>query len=87
MVTILKFPVYVEIETGNVDRGLVTRSAQKILLPQLLTYLSSGKYKSSILANFSREIGSPANVTLLTELELLRDRIAPKSSHSDEFSG
>jgi len=87
MVTILKFPVYVEIETGNVDRSLVTRSAQEILLPQLLTYLSSGKYKSSVLASFSKAIGSPANVTLLTELELLRDRMAPKSHHKEEDNG
>jgi len=87
MVTILKFPVYVEIETGNVDRSLVTRSAQEILLPQLLTYLSSGKYKQSVLASFSRAIGSPANVTLLTELELLRDRLQPKSSHSEADNG
>lgn len=87
MVTILKFPVYVEIETGNVDRGVVTRSAQEILLPQLLSYLSSGKYKTSVLAQFSKAIGSPANVTLLTELELLRDRLQPKSSHSDLSNG
>jgi len=73
----LKFPVYVEIDTGNVDRAVVTRAANEILFPHLLRYLSSGKYRKEVLGQFSEAIGSPADVQLLTEIELLRDRLAP----------
>jgi hypothetical protein len=81
MKTILKFPVYVEIETGNVSRALVTEKATEILLPNLLKYLSTGRYRQEILREFSQSIGSPANVQLLTEIELLRDRLSPSSNH------
>lgn len=83
MITILKFPVYVEIDSGNIDRSLVSKKANEILLPNLLKYLSSGKYRSAVVREFSEAIGSPANVTLLTEIDLLRDRLSPSRSQND----
>jgi len=76
MVTILKFPVYVRIETDNVDRGLVSKAARESLYPQLLAYLASAKYRKGILEQLSRVIHSPVDVSLLTELDLIQNTVS-----------
>jgi hypothetical protein len=71
MITILKFPVYVQIETGNMDRSRVSSFSKEKLHPLLLQYLASAGIKKTVLDEFSREFGSPVSVTLLTELDLI----------------
>lgn len=75
MKTILKFPIYVEIDSDNVDRKIITDAAHSVLYPALLKYLSNAKYKSEILKQF-REQTKVANldVKLLTEIDLFRER-------------
>jgi len=75
MKTVIKFPIYVEIETDNVDRKLVSDAANSVLYPSLLKYLSSAKYRSDILKEF-REVAkvTTLDVKLLTEVDLFRDR-------------
>lgn len=73
MKTVLKFPLYVEIETDNVDRKRVTDAANQILYPNLLSYLSDAKFRSNVQRQF-REVAmvDNAHIKLLTELDLFR---------------
>jgi len=75
MKTVIKFPIYVEIETDNVDRKVVSDAANQILYPSLIRYLSNAKYRSQILEQFREEAKvSTLDVKLLTEVDLFRDR-------------
>lgn len=77
MVTILKFPIYVELTTDNgVDRRMLTEMSNSILYPELLRYLGNAKYRSNIILKM-KEVSGIHNleVQLLTEIELLQDRI------------
>lgn len=75
MKTIMKFPIYIEIDTDNVDRRTVTEAANRILYPQLLQYLSSAKYRSNVLAEFRQAAQvTSLDVKLLTEIDLFRER-------------
>jgi len=76
MVTILKFPIYVRIETDNIDRSLVSRVAREKLYPQLLEYLASAKYKKGVLELLSQLIHSPVDVSLLTDLDLIQNSVS-----------
>lgn len=75
MITVIKFPIYVEIESDNVDRKSVTDAANQILYPNLLKYLSDAKYQRETVRQF-RETAKCNNVSvkLLTELDLFKDR-------------
>lgn len=75
MRTILKFPIYVEIDTDNVDRRLVTEAANRILYPSLLTYLADAKYRKKVLEEFRATANvTSADVKLLTEVDLFRQK-------------
>lgn len=75
MKTVIKFPIYVEIESDNVDRRQVTEAAKTVLYPSLLKYLSSAKYRSSILKEFRDAANvNTLDVKLLTEIDLFRER-------------
>jgi len=75
MKTVLKFPIYIEIDTDNVDRKVVTDAANQILYPHLLSYLSNAKYRNKVLDQF-RDATHLTNVTiqLLTEIDLFKNR-------------
>lgn len=75
MRTVLKFPVYVEIESDNVDRKIITDAANSVLYPSLIQYLSNAKYRSEVLEQFRMASGvNNLDVKLLTEIDLFRDR-------------
>lgn len=75
MITVIKFPIYVEIESDNVDRKLVTDAANQILYPNLLRYLSDAKYQSKTVKEFRESAKcNSVSVKLLTELDLFKDR-------------
>lgn len=75
MVTVLKFPVYVEITSDNIDRKIVSEAATRLLYPALIQYLSSAKYRSSLLKQF-RDDTKLVNIDikLLTEIDLFVQR-------------
>jgi len=75
MRTVLKFPIYVEIDTDNIDRKIVTDAANQILYPALLGFLGDAKYQRQVLDQF-RKATMVTNLTvkLLTEIDLFRDR-------------
>jgi len=75
MITVIKFPIYVEIESDNVDRKLVTDAANQILYPNLLQYLSDAKYERKTVKEFRESAKcTRVSVKLLTELDLFKDR-------------
>lgn len=76
MNTILKFPIYVQIETENIDRGRVSKVSKEILYPQLLEYLGKAGIRSKILDTLSKELHSTVSVSLLTELDLINKTIS-----------
>jgi hypothetical protein len=80
MITILKFPIYVEIESDNVDRKFVTEAANQVLYPNLLKYLSEAKYKSKVVEECRiRSKSTKLTVNLLTERDLFMERISKKN--------
>lgn len=76
MVTILKFPVYVRIETDNIDRSLVSKVAREKLYPELLEYLASAKYRKGVIESLSRLIHSPVDVSLMTDFDLIQKSVS-----------
>jgi len=75
MVTVLKFPIYIEITSDNVDRKVISDAATQILYPQLLKYFSNAKYRMSVLDEFrdATKVDS-LDVKLLTEFDLFKER-------------
>jgi len=71
MKTIIKFPIYIEIESENVDRKIITEAANSFLYPRLIEYLSSKRIRFSHLREFRKITGQPdAAVRLFTENNL-----------------
>lgn len=78
MKTIMKLPLYIEVETGsNVDRSVVSKAASDILIPEIVKYLSQGKFKTQVLNEVSGRIGVPADVQILTQIDVLHNRVNP----------
>jgi hypothetical protein len=72
MKTILKFPVYVEITSDNVDRKLVTTTAIQILFPSFKEFLADASFRQSKVNEFKKAIkASNVTVNLLTERDIL----------------
>lgn len=79
MKTILKFPVYIEIDTDNVDRARVSSLSKEVLYPLLLNYLASARVRKDVLGKMSEELKSPVSVQILTELDLIHTWISKES--------
>jgi len=75
MVTVLKFPVYVEITSDNIDRKVISDGANSILYPHFVSYLGNAKFRSKILEQF-RESTKVKNldIKILTEIDLFKNR-------------
>lgn len=76
MVTILKFPIYIQVESDSTDRSRISQISREILYPHLLEYLASAKIKSKVLGEISREIGNPISVSFLTEIDLIHKAVS-----------
>jgi hypothetical protein len=75
MKTILKFPIYVEIDSDNVDRKLITDAARSVLYPTLIQFVGSASIRRKVLEQF-REASGVANLDIkfLTEIDLFKER-------------
>jgi hypothetical protein len=82
----LKFPVYVQVETENVDRGMVSKVVKEILHPQLLQYLGKASIKKAVLDQMTLQLRSPISVSLLTEIDLLNKLVSRESSSTFKVS-
>lgn len=80
MKTILKFPVYVLIESENIDRSLVSKEANRTLLPELITFIrESAEYKNSVRKEFEKSIGSKVTIKWITEVDLVQNTVDKES--------
>lgn len=72
MKTILKFPIYVEVDSDNVDRKLVTDAINQILYPELLQYIGSAGIRRKLL-DMIRERAQLINLDIkfLSEIDLV----------------
>lgn len=76
MKTILKFPIYVEIDSDNVDRKRVSDAAHEILYPELLKYISSAKVRRDILERMTVNARlTNLDIRFLTEIDLMKNSI------------
>lgn len=71
MITVIKQPVYLSIETDNVDRALVSKATREILYPQLIKFLSNAKFKLEVMKEFNELVMTPSTVTILTEFDVM----------------
>lgn len=78
MKTLLKFPVYIEIDTDNIDRKIVTNAAKEILFPEVSDALSNESFTRATTRRFSKQIGCSAKLQFLTEPKLINDRLSPQ---------
>lgn len=78
----MKFPVYVLIESDNVDRNAVTVAAGRILKKALYDFLSNAKFSKRVLQEFKDSATvSEASVQLLTEEMLIENLKNQNVSH------
>jgi len=76
MKSVLKFPIYVEIESDNVDRKIITDAANQILYPHLLSYLANARYRNKVLTEFQEATQVDfLEIKLLTEIDLFKGRL------------
>lgn len=74
MITILKIPIYLSVETENIDRLKVTSSMQKVIIPQLIKLLASYGNKLAFteeeVIRLRKEIGT-FRCKMLTDVEAM----------------
>lgn len=74
MVTILRVPVYLEVETGNIERAKVTKAMQELIIPQIVRGLVSVGNKFTFSTEEHRQLHSifgPFSCKLLTDVDAL----------------
>jgi len=85
MKTILKIPIYLEIETGNIDRMKVTRAMQGIIIPEYVKAFAhfgeQCKYTVQEQETLQKLIG-PFSTRVLTDIEILKKPDSNVSSHT-----
>lgn len=85
MQTVLKIPVYLEIETGNVDRAKVTAAMQKIIIPELVRHLITFGNKITFSSEekiFLQNSIGPFQCKLLSDVQAL---VKPKEFSEKVF--
>lgn len=77
MITILKIPVYLSIETDVQDRSKVTKLAQTRVIPRIIanwqTRGFSGMFDSATARAIDKELGNN-DWKLLTDVQAMADR-------------
>lgn len=74
MKTVMRVPLYLEIETDNIERAKVTRAFQEMILPEIIRHLASFgnqmKFDQREMTFLQTTIG-PFSCKILTEVEAL----------------
>lgn len=60
MITVLKVPIYLKVETDNIDRSKVTRLTQQIVIPLLIKHWQT----KGLYGIFSAEVGRQVDAEL-----------------------
>jgi hypothetical protein len=86
MKVVLKFPVYVSIETDNVDRAKVSKAAREILYPEIVKFVAKQSFNNSVIRKFRGFAEVPeAKIKFLSEYDLIQQVGAPKITNNDEI--
>lgn len=85
MKTYLKFVVYVEATTGDIDRSKVSKVLREKFFPLLEDYLSKGRLSTGNWRNLQMELETLEDLNMLSEAEFLRLTTKPRND-SDSFT-
>jgi hypothetical protein len=85
MKTYLKFPVYVEVTTGDVDRSKVSQVIREAFFPLLEEFLSKGKIQQREWQMLQRKLDSLEDLNILSEAAFLRKTSKPRND-SESFN-
>jgi hypothetical protein len=82
MKTIIKIPLYVEIESEDGgDRKQITEAVRSLLQPELLYVIQSSEYsiaryfRASQMREFSKQLGKGSRFRFISEFEILKSGI------------
>lgn len=74
MITVLKVPIYLKIETDNIDRSKVTKWSQQVVIPILIKHWQtkglSGIFSGKVARQLDSELGNN-DWSLLTDVQAL----------------
>lgn len=78
MITVIKIPIYLSIETDNMDRSVVTKTAQQIVVPRLIKSWQSkgltGLFTSADIQRVDAILGKLNEWKLLTDVQAMEGR-------------
>jgi hypothetical protein len=77
MITVMKIPIYLRIETEDVDRAVLSREISERLMPRLVKVLCSLGNRSSLTemeAKALQEISSKFHIDLIDEVSAMIKR-------------
>lgn len=85
MKTILKHVVYVEIDSVNCDRKLLSQTVQTLFFPEIILFLQGGKVKPSIKQKISETCLIPEpKITFLSDRDLFKQNVKELSHEEKE---
>jgi len=75
MITVLKIPIYLKVETDDMDRSKVTKLAQQSVIPQLIKHWQSkglhGIFSKELSQNIDAQLGNLNEWNLLTDVQAM----------------
>lgn len=78
MITVIKIPIYLSIETDNMDRSVVTKTAQQVVIPRLIKVWQSkglsGLFSSVEAQQVDAVLGKLNEWKLLTDVQAMEGR-------------
>lgn len=84
MKTVLKHVVYLEIDSENCDRKLLSQTVQSLFFPELVPYLQRGDIKPSIVRKISELCKIPEpKFTFLDDRDLFKQKVEKQDFHLD----
>jgi len=74
MITVLKVPIYLKVETDNIDRSKVTRLTQQVVIPILIRHWQTkglhNIFSKEVAQRVSAELGNN-DWSLLTDVQAM----------------
>lgn len=74
MITVLKVPIYLKVETDNIDRSKVTKLTQQVVIPTLIKHWQSkglrGIFSNEVIKHVDDQLGHN-EWSLLTDVQAM----------------
>lgn len=84
MKTVLKHVVYLEIDSENCDRKLLSQSVQSLFFPEVVPYLQGGGIKHSIKKKIAETCMIPVpKFKFLGDRDLFKQKVEKQDFHLD----